>query len=151
MLFYKCYRESITVITQYVTRKEVSILFSIDHMSRKPIYEQIIEEAESFILAGVLKAGDKLPSVRSLSVSLSVTPVTILKALGELDARSLITSVPGKGYFVCDGAKETLAQRKLTLLDDIEALARELAMARVPMEEALRRISTAYGEDGSDK
>ena len=122
-------------------------MFNIDHMSRKPIYEQIIEEAESFILAGVLKAGDKLPSVRNLSVSLSVTPVTILKALGELDARSLITSVPGKGYFVCEGAKETLAKRKLSFLDDIESLAGELALAHVPMEDVIRRISLAYGTD----
>jgi len=122
-------------------------LFNIDHMSRTPIYEQIINEAESFILTGLLKGGDRLPSVRSLSVSLSVTPVTILKAFGELDARALITSVPGKGYFVCEDAKETLSKRKLRLLDDIEDLAKQLAMANVPIEDVLTRISKSYGDN----
>lgn len=126
-------------------------MFNIDHMSRTPIYEQIIAQTESFILTEVLKGGERLPSVRSLSVSLSVTPVTILKAFGELDARSLIRSVPGKGYFVCEDAKETLSRRKLRLLDDVSDLARQLAMANVSMEDVLECIRLAYADKTSNE
>jgi len=126
-------------------------MFSIDSMSRTPIYEQIINQIESFILKGVLSPGDRLPSVRSLSVELSITPVTVLKALGELDLRGLIRSVPGKGYFVCEGAKDTLSESRRVLLDKIEELAHELAAASLPMEDVMERIRKAYAQTESNE
>ena len=55
-------------------------MFQVDVMSRTPIYEQLIEQMEKFILTGTLREGDQIPSVRSLSVKLSVNHITILKA-----------------------------------------------------------------------
>ena len=59
-------------------------MYQIDVMSRTPVYEQIIRQTEDFILKGIVNAGDKMPSVRSLSVELSVNPNTIQKAISEL-------------------------------------------------------------------
>ena len=67
-------------------------MYQIDVMSRTPVYEQIIRQTEEFILKGVLKPGDRMPSVRTLSVELSVNPNTIQKAIAELDRRTLIKS-----------------------------------------------------------
>ncbi len=113
-------------------------------MSRTPIYEQIRSQLESFILTGIIKEGDKIPSVRSLSVELSVTPVTVLKAFGELDSAGVIRSVPGKGYFVCEGARELLSVKKRRLLDEVESLASQLASASVDIEDVLARVRLAY-------
>jgi GntR family transcriptional regulator len=55
-------------------------MFVVDVMSRVPVYEQIIKQVEEQVLTGILKEGDKLPSVRSLSVKLSINPNTIQKA-----------------------------------------------------------------------
>ena len=55
-------------------------MFVVDVMSRVPVYEQIIKQVEEQVLTGILKEGDKLPSVRSLSVKLSINPNTIHKA-----------------------------------------------------------------------
>ena len=44
-------------------------------------------QVEEQVLTGILKEGDKLPSVRSLSVKLSINPNTIQKAYTELDRR----------------------------------------------------------------
>ena len=52
-------------------------MFVIDVMSRVPVYEQIINQVEEQIMTGILKEGDKMPSVRSLSVKLSTNPNTI--------------------------------------------------------------------------
>lgn len=41
-------------------------MFVIDVMSRVPVYEQIINQVEEQIMTGILKEGDKMPSVRSL-------------------------------------------------------------------------------------
>ena len=54
-------------------------MYHVDAMSRVPVYEQIVEQTEKFILAGILKPGDKIPSVRNLSIELSVNPNTIQK------------------------------------------------------------------------
>ena len=65
-------------------------MFHIDPLSRKPVYEQIIDQMERFVLTGLMKPGTQLPSVRSLSMELSINPNTIQKAYSELDARGVI-------------------------------------------------------------
>ena len=69
-------------------------MFSIDIMSRQPIYEQIIEQLERYILSDLLKPGDQLPSVREMSVRLSINPNTIQRLIPELDHRGILCSVP---------------------------------------------------------
>ena len=83
-------------------------MFIIDVMSRVPVYEQLINQVEEQILTGLLNSGDKMPSVRSLSVSLSINPNTIQKAYTELDRMKLIITVPGKGSFVSSQALNIL-------------------------------------------
>ncbi|MBR6807731.1 MAG: GntR family transcriptional regulator [Clostridia bacterium] len=120
-------------------------MFQIDPMSRTPIYEQLIEQTEKFILTGAISAGDQIPSVRSVSVELSVNPVTILKAYSDLSSRGIIKSVPGRGYFVCSDAKEKLSAGKSELLFEVSTLASELALAGIPMEAVIKKIEEAYG------
>ena len=71
-------------------------MFTVDPMARQPVYEQIVEQTERFLLTGTLSPGDQLPSVRSLSLELVVNPNTILKAYNDLDKSGIIRSVPGR-------------------------------------------------------
>ena len=121
-------------------------MFIIDSMSRQPVYEQIIRQLERFVLTGLLKPGDQLPSVRSLSMSLSINPNTIQKAYAELDFRGIIYSVPGRGCYVSENAGALLQEYKRTQLQDIQALAGELAMAGIPLQDVLDSVRTAYAE-----
>lgn len=123
-------------------------MFQVDVMSRTPIYEQLIEQMEKFILTGTLREGDQIPSVRSLSVKLSVNHITILKAYNDVAGRGLIHSVPGKGYFVSQGAREKLSANKRSLLDELRSIADELALAGVSKDDVLDVIAKAY-EDGN--
>ena len=123
-------------------------MFQIDSLSRQPVYEQLIEQLERFILTGALHPGDQLPSVRSLSVQLSINPNTIQKAYGELDTRGIIYSTPGIGCFITDNAKEVLSVFKRRQLADLKALAKELALAGVSLEELKGAVTTAYYERG---
>ena len=43
-------------------------MFWVDPLSRQPVYEQLIEQTERFILTGVLHPGDQMPSVISQSL-----------------------------------------------------------------------------------
>jgi GntR family transcriptional regulator len=119
-------------------------MFQIDTMSRVPIYEQIVEQLEFFVLNGILKEGEQIPSVRSLSVELSINPNTIQKAYFELDKRGIIQSVPGRGCFVTESAKDILSARKREKLADLKALAAELKLAGIAKEKIIECIEEVY-------
>ena len=74
-------------------------MYQIDFSSGKPIYVQIVEQTERFILSEAYTVGEKLPSVRELSVKLSVNPNTVARAYNELCLKGIIVSLAGKGFF----------------------------------------------------
>ena len=118
----------------------------IDVMSRTPVYEQICDQIKKLVSVGLLKEGEQLPSVRSLSIELSVNPNTIQKAYGELDAMGIVTSVPGKGCFVMPGAKEKLCAHARRRLSELTELASELMAAGVSREEIIEAAMAAGSE-----
>lgn len=125
-------------------------MFQIDLLSRTPIYEQIVEQMERFILTGVISPGEQVPSVRSVAVEHSVNPRTILKAYADLDARDVIRPVPGKGYFVCEGAKQILSAGRLTMLGELSELLDKIVGAGIDKKTVLKYVDTAYAADLKD-
>lgn len=121
-------------------------MFQIDVLSRKPVYEQIVSQMERFVLTGVLAPGSQLPSVRSLSVELSINPNTIQRAYTELDRRGVICSVPGKGCFVSESAVKVLSEMKREKLVDLKEMVWEMKLAGVTLEELLDLIRQVYEE-----
>ena len=121
-------------------------MYQIDVMSRTPVYEQIIRQTEEFILKGVLKPGDRMPSVRTLSVN----PNTIQKAIAELDRRTLIKSVPGKGSFISDNALELMHIAKEDELQDIKTQLISLKMAGITKEDVISCVDEVFGDSSSN-
>jgi DNA-binding transcriptional MocR family regulator len=68
-------------------------------------YEALAEEIAQSIRTGVLKLGDRLPSVRQASTSRGVSPSTVFEAYYLLEARGLIRARERSGYYVIAGAK----------------------------------------------
>ncbi len=87
-------------------------MIHLDFHDPRPIYEQIVEQFEMLIARGALAADEKIPSVRQLSVELSLNPNTVQKAYSELLSRGEIYSVRGKGNFV-SGNQACIQSRKL--------------------------------------
>ena len=116
----------------------------LDAMSRTPVYEQIVDEIERFMLSGAMKPGDQLPSVRGLSTELSINPNTILKAYGELDASGLIFSVPGRGYFISGDAYDILKEKEEKKLDELKGQFIQFALVGIGKEQVLRCVEEAY-------
>ena len=73
-------------------------MIQLDLKSRKSIYEQVIDGFKELITRGVLHAGDKLPSVRELSRTLTVNPNTIQKAYRQLEADPIEDNVKQLRY-----------------------------------------------------
>jgi DNA-binding transcriptional MocR family regulator len=64
------------------------------------LYEALAADLEDLIRRGVLRAGEKMPSVRHLSSSRGVSVSTIFQAYYLLEARGLIRARERSGYYV---------------------------------------------------
>jgi len=69
-------------------------------MAKEFLYDEIANTIADQIKTGVLKAGDKLPSVRMLCADHGISMNTAKRVFLELEAQSLIDSKPQSGYFV---------------------------------------------------
>jgi GntR family transcriptional regulator len=68
----------------------------------QPIYLQIAEIICGKILSNEWKAGDRIPSVRELAVTVEVNPNTIMRTFSFLQEREIISNQRGIGFFVTD-------------------------------------------------
>lgn len=119
-------------------------MFQLDLLSRIPVYEQIINQLESFVLSDLMPPHTQLSSVRKLSVELSINPNTIQKAYSELDRRGIIYSVPGRGCFVSEDAKQILSEISRTKLKPLTALLSELKLAGISKDEIISIVNNVY-------
>ncbi|EJL75925.1 aminotransferase-like domain-containing protein [Chryseobacterium populi] len=69
-------------------------------MGKEFLYTEIANGIASQIKNGILKAGDKLPSVRMLCHEHRISMNTAKRVFLELESQSLIESKPQSGYFV---------------------------------------------------
>ncbi|HOF86800.1 MAG TPA: GntR family transcriptional regulator [Armatimonadota bacterium] len=92
--------------------------FQVDPTSSIPLYAQLVEQVKHAIAAGTLAPGDTLPSLRELAVRLRISPLTVKKAYGELEALGIVATEHGRGTTVRAGSdafsaryrREALAQ-----------------------------------------
>ena len=70
-----------------------------------PIYIQLLEYLKIYLISGVFKCGDKLPSVREFATTFKVNPNTMQKALAELEEMELIYTERTNGKFVTNNSE----------------------------------------------
>lgn len=120
-------------------------MFTIDKMSRTPIYEQLIERFEACILSGDIGADGQLPSVRALSQELGVNPNTLQRAYTEIERRGLCFTVPGNGRFISKDALEKLRGFTAEKTVKLEQLLSELRSKGVSHDEVINVVNRVYG------
>ena len=79
---------------------ESEALFAIDESSDLPLWVQLRNRLAHLIRTGYFKAGEQLPSLRSLSAEARVNYNTVTKAYRDLESSNLIVSVRGRGMYV---------------------------------------------------
>lgn len=87
-----------------MTEKDAKEL-EIDERSTVPIWLQLRNRLIYLISSGRYKAGDKLPTVRELAISLKINYNTVNKVYLSLIHDGYIVSFRGKGTFVDDISK----------------------------------------------
>ena len=83
----------------------------------RPIFKQIVDGIRMQIMTGQLGVGEKLPSVRGLSMQLTVNTNTVAKAYAELLSLGLVESRKGLGLFVIQPKQILSDQERLNRLD----------------------------------
>ena len=64
------------------------------------LYLEIADKYKEYIRQGIIKDGEKLPSVRIAAGELGVNPNTIARAYSRLEEEGFVCSLPKKGAFV---------------------------------------------------
>jgi len=114
----------------------------LDYRDARPIYSQIVDGFRAQITAGILPAGEKLPSVRELAATLTINPNTIQRAYRELETEGWIATVPGKGCFVCGVSADAATA---PLLEEFDNLTRRIIALGITRQDLVRRLQE--GED----
>ena len=68
------------------------------------LYEQIVDQIESRIVAGDLKVGDQLPAERELAEQFAVSRTAVREAIKALREKGLVEIRLGRGTFVTNSA-----------------------------------------------
>ena len=110
--------------------------------ANQPIYEQIYSQIRAQIIAGTLRPGDALPSIRALAKDLRISVITTKRAYDELEADGFLYTVAGKGCFVAEKNLDLVREHQLKELEDHLSAAAELAkscgLSREELTEMLR-------------
>lgn len=122
----------------------------LDKNSHVPIYDQIKEQIKGLIHAGQLKTGNQLPTIRELSVQLSVNFNTVALAYRDLANEGVIITERGKGTFVAStpGEQEMQVIRIEKLNNLVNALLRESDRLGYPREEVVKVLADQINSKG---
>ena len=122
-------------------------MITVDYQSKTPLYEQIVDRFQLLILKGILKPDDKMPSVRSLAVSLSINPNTIQKAYTALEQSGYIYSVKGRGNFVAKTI-DVKEQEKDKFTNELKKLIKYGHDIGITKEECISFINEIFEKGG---
>ncbi len=76
------------------------IEFHLNARSGVAPYLQLIHQVRHALRLGLLREGDRLPTVKDVVARLAINPNTVLKAYRELEYEGLVAARPGIGTFV---------------------------------------------------
>ena len=79
------------------------IAYRLDTRSGLPPYLQIVQQTKDALRLGLLRPGDRLPTVKEVVTSIAINPNPVLKAYRELVLEGLVEGRPGIGTFVLKG------------------------------------------------
>ena len=97
----------------------------IDDSLGVPKYRQIINSIYTTISIGNLKLGDKIPSLNQICSEFDLSRDTVMVAFNELKAKGIISSIPGKGYYI-NSTEINVEQKIFVLFDELNNFKEDL-------------------------
>jgi GntR family transcriptional regulator len=123
------------------------MFFRLSPQSGVPMYLQLVEQVRHGVETGALRAGDQLPTLRTVAEELVVNPNTVAKAYREMEHAGLIVLRQGAGAFVAAGvarAEPRAVQKGRTVVRRTVETLRDLGLD----DGAIRRlVDTTLAEE----
>lgn len=90
-----------------------------DFSADKPIHVQILDYCMDCIGAGEWVPGERIPSVKELSVTMVVNPRTVMRAYEALEERGIIFQRRGLGFYVSPEAVDKVMSERRREFDEV--------------------------------
>ena len=120
----------------------------ISNNSTKPIYEQITSQIKAMIMSGELKAGEALPSMRSLAKSIHISVITVQRAYEDLQRDGFIERPIAKQDFVSARNNEFYKEEQQRIAEEHLEIAAEIGrLNNIPLSKLIELLSIFYMED----
>ena len=116
----------------------------------RPIYVQLVEKIRIEIVAGKLKAGERLPSVRELALMMKVNPNTMQKALVELEDEKLIYTERTNGKYVTQDEKLIEKIKRQLAHEKVNNYLNSMKSIGISYELAVKYLQELGGQNGID-
>jgi len=119
-------------------------MLQIDYKSGEALYIQIKNNLKRFILTGVLKEDELLPSVRKLSSEFAINVNTVQRAYKELEQEGYIYSIPGKGNFVAKVSSDVFDKNILDIKSELFAILERAVTLGMSSEDIKKTIEDFF-------
>jgi DNA-binding transcriptional regulator YhcF (GntR family) len=88
-------------------------------------YRMIVNSIIDAIREGHMRQGDKLPSINEICAQWNLSKDTVVNAYSELKTLGIITSIPGKGYYI-EKSTVKLTHNVFVLFDELNSFKEDL-------------------------
>lgn len=125
------------------------MILKLDFQSETPIYQQICNQIILWICTGMLKPGERLPTVRGLAEEAGINSMTVNKAYQQLKAEGYIVTDRRNGAMV----KEEFQRPCELSEEEKKALLLVISKARiagVPKEKFIQLCGELYDAKAED-
>ena len=120
----------------------------ISNSSNVPLYEQVKEQIKNKIVSNELKAGELLPSIRSLAKDLRISVITTKSAYDELEKEGYVETIQGKGTYVANKNTELIKEEQLQKVEGLIETAVSIAkISNISKKEIKEMLDILYEEE----
>ena len=120
----------------------------VSNKASRPLYEQIATQIRAAIMSGELKAGEAIPSVRSLAKSLHISILTVQKAYATLQEDGFIETTAGKGCYVTAQNQDFYLEEQQKKIEELFNQAIEIARSTgIKLDKLTGLLELLYEEE----
>jgi GntR family transcriptional regulator len=120
--------------------------FSLEIRPGQPVFEQLAYAVRKAVVSGLIKTGDRFPSVRTISRELRIHPNTVQKAITVLVNEGLLDVHPGIGTVVSKRNPSLTEEGLSELKENLERLVVEARKAGMQLEDLQKQLTEQWNQ-----
>jgi GntR family transcriptional regulator len=124
----------------------------ISHANPDPMYKQVTDQIKNAIAQGIIKPGEKLPSVRNLVEELNISAITVKRAYADLEKDGYLLTRAGLGTFVSEVDREILKKEKLEeIKNELNKILNSAKKYEIPVSDIVKEINRMIKQTPKEK